>query len=377
MLCMSTIVSAQVKDDESLIIGETSGRTDYTDIKNILDTSYRPFAFTMRYPEFRLIKETPGEVIFSNTLYASRAPRHIIFRFYESELELLAALITDEVDFARSQSAKLAEEVQRTNPSIRIIFQQKPINSVKMIAYNNQRPLFSNRNLRQALTLAINKHYLSTQFLDSRANISSAPVDKDSRLFDAGFKEFRFKPQMAIDLLKQEGWYDLDRDGILDKNSKPFRFVLYYRKGLVPDEDIARLIKLYWLRIGIDVSIQPLTQQKLNRVLATKEYDAVLIDQYFGEAMANFEDMFSQNGRNNFMNYSNKTVNYFFQIARKADPQTKEQLFRGIINTIVQDQPASFLFFPWIDWYFIRSKKFGNFQDENGDIRSFDQWKLH
>lgn len=376
---LTNIVSslAQVAKDRSLIIGEVSGRTDYTDIKSILDISYQPVDFSIRYPNFRLVKETKDEVIYRHVHHSPESPNQIIFRFYESELELLAALVIKEIDFARTESAKIAEEVQKADPSIRILFQQKPLNYAKMVAYNNQNPLFSNRNIRQALTLAINKQYIVTHILDSRADIASAPVDKKSRLYESVFKELRFKPQEAIKLLKQEGWYDINRDGILEKNKRPFRFVLYYAKGLLPDEDVARIIKLAWLRIGIDVSIQPLDKRDLTKLIKNRQYDAILLDQYFGENFTYFEDIFSISGANNYMNYTNKTVNYFFQIAKKADPQTKEQLFRGIINSVINDQPASFLFFPWMDWYFIDSKKFSNFQNANGDLKSFDEWQIN
>ena len=374
-VCLTSPLLAQEISKSDIIIGEVSGRMDYNNITSILETTYQPVQFTKRYNTFKLHKSSPREVVFNNS-NVRKSPRKIVFRFFESELEMLAALITNEIDFTYSESIKIAEEVQKANPSIRIIFQPKPLNYVKMIAYNNKNPLFSSREVRQALTIAINKHYILRQILDSRANLTSSPVDKQSRLYENVFREFKFNPQSAIKQLQNAGWYDSNQDGILENRNKPFRFVLYYEKGVLPDEDIARMIKLHWLRIGIDVSIQPLSKREIKDVKQRGEYDAILMNQYFGQNIEYFEDIFSESGKNNYMNYSNKTVNYFFQLSRKADNNTREQLFRGIINTITLDQPATFLFFIWIDWYFIHSDKLQNFQEENGILKSFDQWQL-
>ena len=185
--------SQQYNEDinNNLIIGELRGRVDHTDIEQLLKTNYYPISRTPNKTPFRIIKNSSFEVIFEYVDPLPLQSPKIIFRFFSSELALIASLITDEIDFAKTESAYIAEEVHKSNPVVRVLFQNKPANFVKMIAYNNRHSIFKNRNVRRALSYAINKQYILTKLLNNQASIASGPVDKESKLYTSEFKEYK------------------------------------------------------------------------------------------------------------------------------------------------------------------------------------------
>jgi hypothetical protein len=43
---------------------------------------------------------------------------------------------------------------------------------------------------------------------------------------------------------------------------------------------------------------------------------------------------------------------------------------------INEDQPANFLYHPWLTWHVINVAKFENFQERTGALKPFFEWEL-
>ena len=365
-----------VAENCTLIIGELFGRVNPNNIEYLVNTNYYPISYTPNKRLYRLVKHSQREIVFAAVNRPPFQPQQIVFRFFNTEMALTAAIITDEIDFAATESAQIANEVHKSNPSVRVLFKNKPKNYVKMIAYNNRHPIFRNKNVRIALSCAINKHYILNNLLNNQADITSAPVDKESKLYVSKFKEYKYYPRKAIKLLEKEGWRDLNFDGILKKNNRTLHFTLIYEKGVLPDENMVRMIKFDWNKIGIDVAIKPLRKKEIEAKLKSRDFEAILTNYHFNETIENFEYIFASKGEGNFLGYNNKRIDRFLNLAKQATSPTKESLLQGVVNTIIQDQPVSFLFFLWMDWYFVNAIKFENFENENRELLPFTEWKL-
>ena len=101
---------SQQFNNYTLIIGELSGKVAPEDIQQLVNINYYPISRTSNKTPFRIINNYPGEVI----LEYINAPSHlqrIVFRFFRSEMALAASIITDEIDFARTESANIAAEI--------------------------------------------------------------------------------------------------------------------------------------------------------------------------------------------------------------------------------------------------------------------------
>ncbi|MBN2013384.1 hypothetical protein JW960_28900 [candidate division KSB1 bacterium] len=366
-------VKAQIPGS-SIIIGELDGRFDYRNAETLLTANIHPLARFVGPRAVHLVKESPGEIVFEYENPKPHQPKTVIIRLFPSELALMTAIIIDEVDFAITESPTIANDIHKSNPAIRVLFQLNPPNYVKMIAYNNQNFIFKSLNVRQALSHAINKSNIINSLLNKQATKTSGPIDRNSKYYDSGFKDFDYAPRDALKLLHIDGWNDDDKDGILEKNNQELSFTLGYERGNLLDEQIVRMVKVDWNKIGIDVAIRPLPRLELQKNMQSVNYDAIITDMQLVETIENLRFYWGSQDRTNMFNFQNVTVDHYLSLAPRADEKTRSKLIQGIINTVIQEQPASYLFFLWLDWYFVNSSRFEQFVDEKGELRPFDEW---
>ena len=97
----------------------------------------------------------------------------------------IAAIITDQVDFALTESRYAAMEVEKSTLAFRIHFRYKQSNYVKLLAYNNRNPVLRNSDIRKALTYAIDRNYIIQKLLNQSAYSADGPLSRESDLHAA------------------------------------------------------------------------------------------------------------------------------------------------------------------------------------------------
>jgi len=361
-----------------LVVGEILGKVDPVDIWELIEAEYYPVFPKNSNVEIEKVKDSHQEVIYKINYPAgneSNHPGRIIFKFYESENSLIVALITEEVDFAITESYVAAEEVDKSTSSFRVHFRYKNPNHVKMIAYNNQHPILKSSEIRQALTYAINRGYILEKILGRAAYLADGPISRESKLH-LSVDEYKFNPKKAIQLLQQANWNDSDGDGVLDKSGQPFQISLVYEKGVLLEEQLATRIKIEWNKIGIDVIRKPLVKSEIKNKLAQKDYDVILVNYIFEETLESFEAFFGSTGEENILGYKNRRIDHFISLYKiQQEPTSRQLMLQAILQQVNIDQPATFLFFLWVDRYFVNRKKFDNFQ-QGRTLLPFTEWEL-
>ena len=366
------------KYSNDLVVGELLGKVDPVDLWKLIESKYYPVFSKDSNIEIEKVEYSNREAIYK-VFYPknnfSNHPKRIIFKFYESEYSLIVALITEEVDFAITESYSAAEEVDKSTALFRVHFRYKNPNHVKMIAYNNQHYILKNAMIRQALTYAINRSDLLETILGRAAYLADGPLSNESKLH-ISVDEYKFSPKRALQILAQDNWHDSDGDGVLDKSGQPFRVSIIYEKGVLLEEQLASRIKIDWNKIGIDVIRKPLVKSEIKKKLAAKNFDVILISKIFEETIESFEKYFGSNGIENIFGYKSRRVDRFISLHKiQQDPNSKRLMLQAILREINKDQPATFLFFLWVDRYFVNRKKFINFQLK-GQLLPFTEWEL-
>jgi peptide/nickel transport system substrate-binding protein len=107
--------------------------------------------------------------------------------------------------------------------------------------------------VRKAISLAIDTASIAKNIVGAAARPSySYMLPATFGNYEYGFPEYN--PELAKALLKAAGWVDTNKDGIVDKNGKPFKITVVtdirrdYR-----NQDVAVAIKGYLREVGIDV----------------------------------------------------------------------------------------------------------------------------
>ena len=342
----------------------------------------------------RILNETPvglGPFIFSSwdqgkkiilranpSYYRDRSYLDgITFRFYATEELLKAAFITGEIDFARIEGETSARDVWRSNPRIRLVTLVSNKKAFEGICYNTSRNLFAGKETRTALTHAIDRVGLLNDVLSGKGNVAYGPLDSDSWAYYQNLKKFRFDPKRAIQILREEGWFDRDRDGILERRGREFRFTLMIPSGSTFFERIARIIKLNLKEIGVDMIPEPVENGEMIKRLKEGDYDAALMNFPFEAKVDNFDRVFhsaSIKAGLNVMQYSNREVDRLITLAYDVRERDRlEPMFQRLQLLIAQDQPCTFLFFKWL-WYAAVDTRFQNIRKAVGGLNPFPEW---
>lgn len=88
------------------------------------------------------------------------------------------------------------------------VLEQTSLN-IGYLAYNTQMPPFDNANVRRALDMAIDKKAIIDEVYEGRALVAKNPIPPDIWAYDHDTVEALFDPQGAIDILADEGVFDL------------------------------------------------------------------------------------------------------------------------------------------------------------------------
>ncbi|RMF62369.1 MAG: hypothetical protein D6743_12180, partial [Calditrichaeota bacterium] len=265
-----------------LVIGELVGKTDMRRLTVLTSEGELPVFGQGNGKPFTVFSTSRNRVVLqfhTSPLIESYNPNRLVFQFYETERALISALILDEVDVGVLDDEVSASEVRNANHHILALPVTMKPNTVKMVCYNHRNPILKSSKVRVALSYAIDHNAIIKKIiLKGKATLARGPYDTDSRLYNPGMETYKYNPKQAIRLLKEAGWRDHDRDGILDRNGVPFRLQLFYPKGLRLEEAISRQILINLIKIGVEVTPRPLSKHELNLRLESGEFDAVLMD---------------------------------------------------------------------------------------------------
>ncbi len=223
-------------------------------------------------------------------------------------------------------------------------------------------PLFGNKEIRHALTLAINRKEILEGYFGEFAHLAESPISPIFKgFFNEALKPIQYNPEEAKKLLAKYGWRDTDGDKILDKAGLPFKFKLTIASGKPHREFAATIIKSDLAKIGIDVEIEMLETSLFFSNLFEKKLDAWIAGWTIPLDL-DLEAFWGSDLKKNFFNvcsYQNVEVDQVFNDLRKTKSlEEKKKLIHRFQEILQQDQPVTFLY--WIDNIIAYNKKLKN-----------------
>lgn len=286
--------------------------------------------------------------------YALGAPhiRRITVRFYPSEKELLAGFSRGEIEGMNTIAPQSAKELESRGFRV----EHMPLPRIFGVFFNqNQASLLSEKAVRQALDLAVDKDRLVNAVLYGYAVPIDAPVPpfllkatrKEAESTDTRLKE-------AEELLEKEKWRRNPKTGMREKMKGKEIATLSFSlvTSDVPElRESAELLKEMWRRIGAEVRVQIFGSGDLNQnIIRPRKFDALL----FGEIIGRDLDLFAfwhSSQRNdpglNIAMYTNSKVDRLIEEARRAtDSEKRVNNYTAAVEIISADVPAVFLYSP-------------------------------
>lgn len=220
------------------------------------------------------------------------------------------------------------------------------------IGYNLKDPLFREKKVRQALSLAIDKKEIIQGVLMGLGEPTTGPFLRGTYAYNDETEDTEYNPQKARELLKEAGWRDSDSDGVLDKNGEQFKFKLITNQGNKQREDAAVIIQRKWQEIGVKIEVQTIAWAAfLNEFVNKKNFQAVIL----GWTIPVDPDIYNvwhsssaNEGGLNFISYKNEEVDRLIEEGRRIfDVEKRATIYKKIHFILADEKPYTFLYCPY------------------------------
>ncbi len=301
---------------------------------------------------FKLVEwQANQRVVFAaNAQYALGRPQleRVVFQIIPDENVLRANLLSGEVEVAPTLEPATYKQIAAGNSATRRLQAVRyPGRNYTFLAWNNARPLFT-RRVRQALTLAINKEEIINTLLEGFAQPAIGPLLPFAWAYDKTLRGPSFDPNQAKQILAEEGWQDVDGDGVLEKDGRKLAFTIKTNADSQLRRDVAVMAQAQLKKIGVEARVEALEWNLLlQQVFEQKDFDALLSawDADFAVNPAPLWHSSAITEGYNIVSYRNAKADSLLDAARLlVDRREAAPLWREFQKIIAEDCPYTFLF---------------------------------
>lgn len=290
----------------------------------------------------------------------------IYIRFSRDETMRLEMVKKGKVDFTWLTGDQY---VKKTNGKMwgKKVFKKEVKNKIpkgfNFVGLNFSNDLFKEREVRIALTHLMNRKLMNEKFKSNKSLLATGPWYPQSMYADPSVKPIPFSPKKAQVLLRNQGWVDSDKNGVLDKKIKSkrrdFSFTL-----LFSNKDTEKYLTVYkedLKKAGILMKLQYVEWNSFLKSLDSKKFDAVALG-WGGGSVHNdpkqiWHSSSARKGGSNFIGYKNAEVDKLIDEGRTIiDNKKRKEYWKKVFKLIANDAPYIFMFVRKFDHYAVTKK---------------------
>jgi peptide/nickel transport system substrate-binding protein len=259
----------------------------------------------------------------------------------------LIQLLNGEVDFFGQIPPSDAPRI-KADPRLNLVAYWS--NLYVFVAWNNDDPLFADRDVRRALTLGIDRQAIVDTILGPYGNVAVSPIISSVWAHDRSIKALPYDPAEARRILEAKGWKDSNGDGVLDRGGKPFAFELASNAGNQQRTDAAVMIQQQLSKLGIRATPRLLEFNTLVDQANKGQIAAMVLGLSLDTSLdltGNFHTSqipSPNNEGSNFERYRNPEVDRLIdEIAATPDIRSALPKLNQLQQILHRDQPVTFL----------------------------------
>jgi len=280
----------------------------------------------------------------------------IVFKFFADDTAVFNAYRAGQVQgIARVSYSDLAH--LRQFPDLKVF--SAPVAGYSMIFMNLSNPdvpFFQDKQVRQALFLALDRNQLVEQAQGGQGIVMPGPILPDTWAFDPALPAIQPDPDKARALLDAADWRiggsGISTPGILNlaallppdvrsKDGKALGFTLLTNTDPVHLE-MAKTLAEQWKAIGVTVTVTAAPMLVPN-YLAPRSYEAVLIDLSLAgdpDPYPFWHEMQASAGQN-YSGYKDRDMSEILEQARRTNDQSKRfQFYKRFQQMFMDEMPA-------------------------------------
>lgn len=308
---------------------------------------------------FRLAKWQPGqriELVADTANYRGRPKLdRIVFsispdfnsavtRFFAGDADMFEQLRPEHV-------AKIATDSQRRAvryPSLQYAY--FAMNNVDPKQPTRPHPIFGDRNVRRALTMAVDRRAMLRNVFDTLGQPLYGPFPRSLAVADTTLPQLPYDTARARALLDSAGW-TLGADGVRSKNGRRLEFSILSPNSSAARHQYAILLQDAFRRVGASAKIEETDFATFLTRQGSHGFDTELALYATDPSVSGFKQSWTTAGiaknGSNFPSYSNPAVDALLDSATTTfDPQRTRAYARRAFETIIEDAPGIWLYEP-------------------------------
>ena len=324
---------------------------------------------------YRMREYVPGSHITleRNERYFGEAPAIQTLRYliYADRTQTVLKLKSGELSFGQLRAGQYREEVLRfsgmpeeqrpkDNPFLNGVIQCDVVDqpTYYYIGWNADQPLFADRRVRTAMTLATNRQEMVEKVFSGLGQVSRGPFLESSGYLAPEVQPLPFDLRRAAALLAEVGWVDSDADGLLDKADAtgkrvPFEFSLLIQNNSPELISAANVMREDMLGIGVKMSIEAAEFGTLLKRRDEKKFQAFVGGWALLWSTDPYQIWHSSQANvpkgSNRVGFRNPKADALIEELRNTlDRSKRVELLQAFHRIVHEEQPYTFLYVPKI-----------------------------
>lgn len=299
-----------------------------------------PFTLESWTPQQELVLRRNEHFYDKDLPYLDRA----VIRVIPDAGSLMAQLFANQLDFVPQIINPADARRVAADPDLRLVgyWFRQAVN----VTWNVENPLFADRDVRRALTLGMDRQAMVDTLWGEFGRVADSPIVANVWAHDPKLAPWPYDPAEASRILAAKGWKDTDGDGILDRDGKPFSFVLTSNAGNQSRNDAAVMIQDQLKKIGVRVEPRVIEFNKQLDDADSGAFEATIIGMGMDTSLdltAYFHSKAIETG-SNYPRYRNPEVDALIdRSVSYPDIRQAEADLHRIQQLVHQDLPYTFL----------------------------------
>jgi len=296
------------------------------------------------------------ELVADSTFFLGRPGiRRLIWRFTPNLQVAVQQVIADQADIR--EQLVTPDNVNRAREAKQLAVYTYIGNVYTYLSFNLRsqadstlpHPIFSDRDVRRALVMAVDRASLLKSALGDLAKVPPGPTSELlSWIWDPDLRQLPYDTAQAGRILNAKGWRDHDGDGVRDKDGQPLAFHILVPTSSVLRRQYARLLQEQYRGIGVHVEVDELEASVVGQRVGTGKYDGAIISRSNDPSPSSgIAQTWTQAGfgGSNSGRYYNPAFERLVDRAGTATTRDRARpLWRAAIETLNADAPAVFLY---------------------------------
>jgi peptide/nickel transport system substrate-binding protein len=214
---------------------------------------------------------------------------------------------------------------------------------------NGPHPVFADRDVRRALTMAIDRRRAVSTVFDSTTRVALGPYTSMLSTYDATISSLPFAPDSAAAILQRRGWV-LGPNGVRHKGAVPLRFSLLVPGTSTQRQQMAVLLQDMLKRVGAQMDIEHVDFPTMGGRLQAHDFDLSFEGMSVDVAPSGIRQEWSTaaakaGGTSNTGYYSNPKFDAAVDsAAATTDVKVAASQYRRAYEMLAQDAPAIWLY---------------------------------